>query len=303
MAKNGDCVRVSVARSLQYFNVVQDCRFRVGSMPTKKGSAERKFTMSSGFGRSAWTLTICIPTRFPTIGIGRGRGASTAADAHDFHVNVDVLSTPNEDAVKLVPGCDVTGQVRTISIRRRDLDAVAAGTHDFDTPLMQLARRLMCIQGVKALLFGYDFVTVEKEPLADWSAIQEAAVTLVAVAARAALKDGVAMTPLQGVHAQHLRPLQPVLEKHGATVDRISELLLEKVIPNVQADGGDVQFRGFADGVVWVSMVGACASCSSSTVTVRFMIKNLLTHYIEEVTDVRAIGEDEEVPLPLNPKP
>ena len=269
------------------------------TVQTKKGSAKRKFTMSSGFGRSAWTLTICIPIRFA----GCGRCASTAADAHDFHVNVDVLSTPNDDAVKLVPGCEVTGQVRTISIRRRDLDAVAAGTQDVDTPLMQLARRLMCIQGVKGLLFGYDFVTVEKEPLADWSGIQEAAVTLVEVAARAALKDGVAMTPLQGAHAQHLRPLQPVLEKHGATVDRISELLLEKVIPNVQADGGDVQFRGFADGVVWVSMVGACASCSSSTVTVRFMIKNLLTHYIEEVTDVRAIGEDEEVPLPLNPKP
>ena len=74
-----------------------------------------------------------------------------------------------------------------------------------------------------------------------------------------------------------------------------------QVVPNVQADGGDVEFRGFSDGVVWISMVGSCASCASSTVTVRFMIKNLLTHYVEGVTDVRAIGEDEDLALELAP--
>jgi Fe-S cluster biogenesis protein NfuA len=102
------------------------------------------------------------------------------------------------------------------------------------------------------------------------------------------------MAPLTGALAR-LRPLLPALERDGEVVERIIELLEEKVIPNVQADGGDVIFRGFADGVVYVSMVGACASCSSSTVTVRFMMKNLLTHYIEEVKDVRSIGEDEDL--------
>jgi len=44
---------------------------------------------------------------------GRGRSLATAdfTTAEDIHVNVDILTTPNEDAVKLVPGCDVTGQV------------------------------------------------------------------------------------------------------------------------------------------------------------------------------------------------
>jgi Fe-S cluster biogenesis protein NfuA len=114
------------------------------------------------------------------------------------------------------------------------------------------------------------------------------------LAAIAAANAARPMAPLTGALAR-LRPLLPALERDGEVVERIIELLEEKVIPNVQADGGDVIFRGFADGVVYVSMVGACASCSSSTVTVRFMMKNLLTHYIEEVKDVRSIGEDEDL--------
>lgn len=228
------------------------------------------------------------------------RGLALSAAVEDIHVNVDVLTTPNEDAVKLMPGCDVTGQVRAVSIRHKDLaaaagDAAEGGEQD---TMLQLARQLFAIRGVKGLLFGYDFVTLQKESDADWDAIQDSAVRIIEKAARIALHGDVPMAPLVGIHAQ-LRPLQPVLEKDGELVERILELLEEKVIPNVQADGGDVQFRGFADGVVWVSMVGACASCSSSTVTVRFMIKNLLTHYIEEVSDVQSIGEDEDLNLQL----
>lgn len=113
-------------------------------------------------------------------------------------------------------------------------------------------------------------------------------------AARDGIKKSMPMAPLEGDHAR-LRPLQPILQKDGHVVEQIIDLLEERVVPNVQADGGDVQFRGFADGVVWISLVGACASCSSSNITVRFMIRNLLMHCIDEVTDVRAVGEDDEV--------
>ena len=68
-------------------------------------------------------------------------------------------------------------------------------------------------------------------------------------------------------------------------------LLETKIRPFVQADGGDVEFHGFAmeGGVVRLKLVGACASCPSSTVTMKFNIKNLLTHYIPEVKDVVAV--------------
>lgn len=59
-------------------------------------------------------------------------------------------------------------------------------------------------------------------------------------------------------------------------VEDIQQVLEEKVRPTLQADGGDVIFHRYKDGVVILSMVGACSSCSSSTITMRFMIKNLL---------------------------
>jgi hypothetical protein len=105
------------------------------------------------------------------------RGFST--EIPQIHINVDVLTTPNDDAVKLMPGCDVTGEVRTVSIRQRDL---VASTDD--TALLQLARQLLTIPGLKGLLFGYDFITLEKESSAEWETIEAAAVAVVEAAGK-----------------------------------------------------------------------------------------------------------------------
>lgn len=89
----------------------------------------------------------------------------------------------------------------------------------------------------------------------------------------------------------------------------------------MQADGGDIEFRGWdpSTGVVRLKMAGACASCPSSTVTARFMvccrfghlrstldeaaiphvdvvqIKNLLCHYLpDDVKDVERVEDDDD---------
>ena len=41
-------------------------------------------------------------------------------------------------------------------------------------------------------------------------------------------------------------------------------------------------------------MKGACVSCSSSTVTLNFMVRRLLTHYVDEVRDVEGHFPDED---------
>eukprot|EP00514_Thraustochytrium_sp_LLF1b_P009036 CAMPEP_0184553378 /NCGR_PEP_ID=MMETSP0199_2-20130426/31883_1 /TAXON_ID=1112570 /ORGANISM="Thraustochytrium sp., Strain LLF1b" /LENGTH=249 /DNA_ID=CAMNT_0026949129 /DNA_START=159 /DNA_END=908 /DNA_ORIENTATION=+ len=80
--------------------------------------------------------------------------------------------------------------------------------------------------------------------------------------------------------------------KNGAPVARetleeqIEHILDEMVRPNLQSDGGDVEFRGLENGVVKLRLIGACQSCPSSTVTLRFGVKNLLTRMFEEVEDV-----------------
>ena len=76
----------------------------------------------------------------------------------------------------------------------------------------------------------------------------------------------------------------------------IRQLLHERVSPHVRADGGDVHFEGFEaeSGVLRVSLSGACVGCPSSTLTMRFMIKNLVMHYVPEVRNVVRVGQEED---------
>ena len=71
------------------------------------------------------------------------------------------------------------------------------------------------------------------------------------------------------------------------TVATIKELLETRVRPAVANDGGDITFKGFKDGVVYLNMKGACSGCPSSTATLRHGIQNLLRHFIPDVTAVR----------------
>ncbi len=51
-------------------------------------------------------------------------------------------------------------------------------------------------------------------------------------------------------------------------------------------DDGDIIFKGFRDGVVYLTMKGACSGCPSSTATLRHGIENLLRHFLPEVQTV-----------------
>ena len=102
---------------------------------------------------------------------GRSLSSGTAEEGvGNIHIHVDVLTTPNENAIKLMPGCEVTGQVRSVSIRQRDL--VVRRNDMEDNSLERLARQLIGITGVKGLLFGFDFITVEKESEVGWECIE-----------------------------------------------------------------------------------------------------------------------------------
>jgi len=78
--------------------------------------------------------------------------------------------------------------------------------------------------------------------------------------------------------------------KDTETVATIKELIETRVRPAVANDGGDITFRGFKDGVVYLDMKGACSGCPSSTATLRHGIQNLLRHYIPDVVEVRPMS-------------
>ena len=72
-------------------------------------------------------------------------------------------------------------------------------------------------------------------------------------------------------------------------VDTIKDLLETRVRPAVAGDGGDIKFRGFREGTVYLAMKGSCQGCPSSTATLKHGIQNLLTHFVPEVHTVEQV--------------
>lgn len=62
---------------------------------------------------------------------------------------------------------------------------------------------------------------------------------------------------------------------------------LDKIRPNLQADGGDVQLIDITDdGVVKVKLLGACHGCPMAQMTLKNGIERLLKKEIPEVREV-----------------
>ena len=64
---------------------------------------------------------------------------------------------------------------------------------------------------------------------------------------------------------------------------------LEAVRPGLQADGGDVEYVDFNDGVVKVRLKGACSGCPMATLTLKNHIERMLVSKIPEVKAVESV--------------
>ncbi|CAK9045584.1 NifU-like protein 4 [Durusdinium trenchii] len=125
---------------------------------------------------------------------------------------------------------------------------------------------------------------------ADWDAIEEAL--------QGALEEDLGEDKWKAVFAEEATASQsgPVNEDPElAELDAlIEDVLDQRVRPTLHQDGGDIEYRGFdpETGIVKLRLSGACVSCPSSTATLRFGVKNLLTHLLDEVTDVVQVYDD-----------
>jgi Fe-S cluster biogenesis protein NfuA len=181
---------------------------------------------------------------------------------------IQTESTPNPATLKFLPG-------RTV---------MEAGTAHFTRPdeagRSPLAERLFSVEGVEGLFFGSDFITVTKGEDRDWQVMKPALLGAIMehfTQGAAVMGDG------------EEEALDEVFDESDAElVGQIKELLETRVRPAVAQDGGDIIFRGFDQGVVYLHMQGSCAGCPSSTATLKMGIENMLKHYIPEVTEVRA---------------
>lgn len=79
------------------------------------------------------------------------------------------------------------------------------------------------------------------------------------------------------------------MKENEKVVKKIKEVI-EKVRPYLQNDGGDVEFKRYENGVVYVSLVGACSNCPMATMTLQDGIEEALTSEIPEV--IKVVHED-----------
>ncbi|MDJ0930888.1 NifU family protein [Breoghania sp.] len=182
---------------------------------------------------------------------------------------IQTEATPNPATLKFIPGRVVLdGETRDY----RD----AEGAHD-----SPLAEKLFAVEGVAGVYFGYDFITVTKTD-GEWQHLKPAVLGAI-------MEHFMSGQPVLKADSQGENPEEFFSETDGETVATIKELLETRVRPAVAQDGGDITFRGFKDGIVYLSMRGACAGCPSSTATLRHGIQNLMKHFIPEVDEVRAV--------------
>ena len=188
---------------------------------------------------------------------------------------IETETTPNPATLKFLPGEVV----------------MATGTREITSPeaavVSPLAEALFALGDVTGVLFGRDFVAVTIAPGSAWSDTKPQVLAVL-------LDHFVTQTPLftAGV-ADFAVPADDDDDladdpADADIIDQIKDLIETRVRPAVANDGGDIIYRGFRDGVVFLRMQGACSGCPSSTATLKHGIESLLKHYVPEVNEVRA---------------
>ena len=71
--------------------------------------------------------------------------------------------------------------------------------------------------------------------------------------------------------------------------------ILNKIRPYLNSEGGDLEYLGFKDGIVYIRMLGACIDCGALDSTLKDGIEALLVENIPEVIEVRNMALGDEV--------
>lgn len=182
---------------------------------------------------------------------------------------IQTEATPNPATLKFLPGREVMGEGRVADFPDQE-----------SAERSPLAMRLFSVDGVTGVFFGSDFITVTKAG-GEWQHLKPALLGAIMehFTSGAPLTYGDTAGEASG-HAD---------SDDDEVVHQIKEVLDTRIRPAVAQDGGDITFRGFEDGIVYLNMQGACAGCPSSTITLKRGVENTLKHYIPEVTEVRAV--------------
>ena len=181
---------------------------------------------------------------------------------------IQTEATPNPATLKFLPGGPV------LENGSREIQ------NEEEARVSPLASALFAIDGVSGVFLGPDFISVTKSS-GEWPHLKPA---ILGAIMEHFMSGGAILTPgaENGQEDKH----EFFAAEDSEIVVTIKDLIETRVRPAVASDGGDIVFRGFKDGVVYLQMKGACSGCPSSTATLKRGIQNLLCHFVPEVKSV-----------------
>jgi len=183
---------------------------------------------------------------------------------------IQTEATPNPATLKFLPGQDV------LVGEPRDFRSAA------DAAVSPLATALFGVPGVTGVFLGADFVSVTKND-ADWNHIKPSILGVI-------MEHFLSGKPVIATDDGEAAPGEEFFDEGDTeTVEVIKELIATRVRPAVAMDGGDITFKGYRDGQVYLNMRGACSGCPSSTATLKAGIENLLRHFVPGVEGVQQV--------------
>ena len=184
---------------------------------------------------------------------------------------IQTEATPNPATLKFLPGRPVL-ETGTLDMPTKEAAARSP-----------LATRLFDVPNVGGVFFGSDFISVTKTD-GDWQQLKPAILGAI-------MEHYMSGAPLLTADA---KPAEAEADeffdaRDAETVATIKDLIETRVRPAVAGDGGDITFRGYKEGIVFLQMKGACSGCPSSTATLQHGIQNLLQHFVPDVVEVRPV--------------
>lgn len=182
---------------------------------------------------------------------------------------IQTENTPNPNSLKFIPEQFSSGTNEVIEIK-----TVA------DSKLKSLlAEEIFHIKGVSSVMFGKNFITINKKEEANWEKIKIEAIAII---------TDFLLSEKDIFKHKHDEVSS---NEDSEIVQQIKELIEVKIRPAVAMDGGDIVFDSFEEGVVYLILKGSCSGCPSSSITLKNGIENMLKHYIPEVTSVEQIED------------
>ena len=190
---------------------------------------------------------------------------------------IEIEKTPNPSTRKFLPG-------RTV---------MESGGRDFPNAdaaeASPLAEALFATGQVDGVYFGRDFVSVSAAPTVEWETLEP---DVLSVLLDHFLLDAPLFRPGTAAGIEVAPDGAPSFEEDPADadiIDQIKDLLETRVRPAVAQDGGDIVYRGYRDGKLYLGMQGACSGCPSSMVTLKRGVESLIKHYVPEVETIEAV--------------